>query len=563
MVSNKYKAQLLQTNVKLANFNRYLRKYRQSVVNNRNLVMKGKIMKYVAPYGIEIKNEDNASSINKLADSTYLAEVIKTAASSMKTGGLKDLKVNEQVEAIGRIYLSVYIAKYDKRNAGIIFTDDTMAHKKSISVPSIVAPNADSICEKLQSADSLETYLATLKSVIQTVKKLDKKKYEFTYLVNSGKVIQDLNSFLLCIDDGEEFDSTGTESLSSKIDSEANSVHELLKGEDFKLAELLSDINRIKSTVIDTANGWANSLEDTRKAKEEELDRTINDMVNEFDHETLPRLEAERDRNLATLQSKNDAASASLVAAREDADFYRDIGTKGVASEADSTASKYRNQVNEIKKQSDEVVSSFNKAVNREKRMIQAKRDEKDSINNHYQKLKDSVLDMSQEYQSKSQEYVSNSESAIQDIFNQTSTSLDLFKNGFTSLGYAQVLIPVYIVKLIDQKKGKGRFVVVPPIKFESGKIKAQKEEVRKDVLGKFKDTFRSESLYDLIKNKTDHRLDHDVSFRKSCLDQIKKYSITNPVSSEYQTAKEGIENLKQNGSLKEKELAKIESFFK
>ncbi len=124
-------------------------------------------------------------------------------------------------------------------------------------------------------------------------------------------------------------------------------------------------------------------------------------------------------------------------------------------------------------------------------------------------------------------------------------------------------MIPVYAGVFEDKKKGKLRFVVVPPMRMEGGKLKVEKDGLGSKIIGKVTKAVGAESFSVLLKESVEKRLDNDKNFQKQCLEYIQSNSILNPSSEGFSKAKEGVQRLKKAGKIKDKELGKIQAILK
>ena len=120
-------------------------------------------MKYVVPFGINVVSEKVGTTISGMPEEDYLAQVVSVVASSMKTGGFLGLGKSEKVNSVGMAYLSVYVSPYEKRDIGLLFADDTLRRKRTVSFPYAFPDSSGAVCRSLESASTADDYISQLK----------------------------------------------------------------------------------------------------------------------------------------------------------------------------------------------------------------------------------------------------------------------------------------------------------------------------------------------------------------------------------------------------------------
>lgn len=519
-------------------------------------------MKYVVPFGIDVVSEKTGVTIDRMSEEDYLAEVVRITASSMKSGGFLSLGKSEKVDSIGMVYLSAYVASYADRNAGLVFLDSTLRRKRSLSIPSIFPSSYSSICSSLESASLSDDYISILESTVKLVKKVEKEKYDLNF-VPSEKIIEELDNFFRCIREIEDVDNIVSSHETSDIDAEIETVLNLIHNADVQLNELPSKLSAIESTMVENSNGWVDSLEDARIRDDAQYVDVINEMVNRYNDIFLPQVEDEKDRKISTLNNRRDTAVERYNMAAERLQLYAGSGDEGAVRQAEQTLNQHKIQVEQIDSAMNDVVSNYKKEIKREGDKIESKRRERAKMNSTYESKEQNISDLTKKFQDKSDSYISDARDKLATTTGKTCVPMERFGNGLDSSKKTQILMPIYIGLFKDKKKGKLRFVVIPPIKMGDGKLKAQKDGVGSKIIGKITKAAGSESVYALVKEAVEKRLNSDNDFQKLCLQYIQSNSIMNPSSEGFSKAKSGVQKLKKSGKINDKEFSKIETILK
>lgn len=519
-------------------------------------------MKYVVPFGINIVSEKKGKTISIIPEDDCLAEVVRTVAASMKTGGFLGFGRKEKVKSIGMVYLSVYVSPYEDRNIGLVFADDTLRRKRSVSIPYVFPDSSDTICMSLESASTADDYISTLKSTIDFVKKVEKKKYDVNLLL-SKKIIEELDNFFVHLQEMASVDYVVSSQKTSNIDSEIETVLNLIHTEDSKLDDLPSKVSTIESSMIKSSNEWIDSLEDARIREDNQYVEIINNMVDRYNNVFLPQLEAEKDRKIAILSERRDNAVARYNDAAERLQLYAGSGNEGAVRQAEQTLSQYKRQVEQIDAEMNSVMSNYKKESETESNKIENKRRERTEMNSAYKSKERKISDLTNKFDGKSDSYISSATTDYITTINEMGVALERFRNGLDPSNKTQVLIPIYIGLFEDMNKEKLRFVVIPPMRKDGGKLKVEKDGLGSKIIGKITKAVGAESFYVLLKESVEKRLESDKDFQKLCLQYIQKNSIMNPSSEGFKKAKSSVQKLKKTGEIKDKEFSKIQAILK
>lgn len=376
-------------------------------------------MDYKIPFGINTVPEKNGTAVYKLKEDYYLAEVVKTVAGSIKSSGFFN-KSDEEVSSIGAVNLSVYIAPYKNRKVGFVLPDTSWRKesKEKIKVPYIFPDSAEKICNDLESATTSEKYISKLKSTINLVEKLEKRKHPICYTLVKDKIIEELKYFTSVSTNVEDVECKISGPVNSKLDSEINQVINLFEAEDEKLDELPSKINRIENTMIDVTNKWIDELEEIRINKDKEYVDIINEMTDRFNTVILPQLEAEKDRKLAILYRRRDDAKYHQLKSKEDVQFYKRTRIQGAAVEANKTSMQFESEARRIDSEIFSVKNHYNVEINKEKGRINSKTFEKKKMNEQYIATEETMKNLSKEFQTKATEYLNNSRTELDGLIN-------------------------------------------------------------------------------------------------------------------------------------------------
>ena len=523
---------------------------------------RGKKMKYVVPFGINIVSEKTGTTISGMPEEDYLAEAVRVVASSMKSGGFLGFGKEEKVNSVGMVYLSVYAASYEDRNIGLVFADDTLRRKRSVSFPSVFPDSSDAICRRIESASTADDYISRLKSTVELVKKVEKQKYDFNFVLTK-KIIAELDNFLVPLQVMTSDDYVVSSQQTSNIDSEIETVLNFIRTGDAQLDELPSKISTIESSMIESSNDWVDSLEEARIKEDAHYVEIINAMVDRYNDVFLPQVEAEKDRKIAILSDRRDNAVERYNLAYERLQQYARSGDEGAVKQAEQTASQHKSQVEQIDREMNSVIENYKKEIKAEEWKIQSKRSERAKMNSGYESKEQKISDLTKKFQDKAGSYISDAKNELASTINEIRVSLGRFRNGLDASNKTQILMPVYAGVFEDKKKGKIRFVVVPPMRMEGGKMKVEKDGLGSKIIGKITKAAGAESFYVLLKESVEKRLDSDKNFQKQCLQCIQSSSIMNPSSEGFSKAKSGVQKLKKAGKIKDKEFGKIQTILK
>jgi len=519
-------------------------------------------MKYVVPFGINVVSEKAGTTISGMPEEDYLAQVVSVVASSMKTGGFLGLGKSEKVNSVGMAYLSVYVSPYEKRDIGLLFADDTLRRKRTVSFPYAFPDSSGAVCRSLESASTADDYISQLKSAIDLVKKVEKRKYDLNFVLTK-KIIEGLDNFFIPLQEMDHEDHIVSSQQTSNIDSEIETVLNLIRTGDAELDELPSKISTIESSVVESSNEWIESLEDARIKEDNQYIEMINNMIDRYNDVFLPQAEADKDRKIAILSDRRDTAAARYNNAAADLHVYAKSGNEGAVKQVEQTLSQYKRQVEQIDTEMNSVISNYKKEIEEEGKRIESKKSEQAQMNNRYKSKEQKISDLTKKFQDKAGSYSSDVKSELASAINELRVSLGRFRSGLDPSNKTQILIPVYAGVFEDKKKGKLRFVVVPPMRMEGGKLKVEKDGLGSKIIGKVTKAVGAESFSVLLKESVEKRLDNDKNFQKQCLEYIQSNSILNPSSEGFSKAKEGVQRLKKAGKIKDKELGKIQAILK
>jgi|GEM_PF-3917429 len=524
-------------------------------------------MKYLVPFGINIANHDEATKtiVNKMEEEDHLVEVLKVVSSSIKTGGFLGIgkKEKEKVESIGTIYVSVYAylyKNYQNRDIGLLFSDDILQKSRQLSLPNIFTQNADTICNGFESASTHQDYISRLESTVDIVKKLEVQKLD-SKVILTNKIIKDFDDFLVGSQTTDNANYIVSQTPTSN--SEIYSIIDYIRKTHSESENILRKLSIIQSRMMEISNKWENILENERIYQDQQYVDIINKMVDRYNHIFLPQVEADKDRKIAILSERRDDAVHRYDLAYERAHIYANSGNEGALRQAEQTALQLKRSVEQIDSDMRAVISNYEKEIKTEKEKIDEKKYEHNKMDKSYKNKIQKMKELINKFDTEGDKYSADADAKLENTLGELYVPLGRFKNGIDPSQLTQILIPVYIGVYRDNKDGKYRFVVIPPIINDKGKLKVEKDGFGAKIMGKIMQTVGSESFSGLLKDNIEKKLESETEFQKICLQHVSSNSILNPASQGFSKAKSGLQNAFKSGKINDKEYNKIQTIIK
>jgi len=493
----------------------------------------------------------------KISEEEYLPGLLLDVEKNKKVGGLLKKSI-ETVKGIAELAIPLLVSFYERRERGILVLHPMLAYKKTLYFPEITLHDLDLLEKRFSQAETdYDEYTKEFSALIASITEIKKNARELDSLP-SKEVLDDLKEFLGLAHEKEYEHAFLFDTDNLEKNQEIQEIHKMLDYEEEKLSRLPSNLDAIQELVSGKTEVLKGILEEECERTMVERNKKRREMIDAF------KLKATEIKQMKRDNDEDEKKMLSVRLGRRETIEYkynqaRDRFSKTSGEEHErlkDTIAEYKNQLREIDK---EIRDIKVKAENRRKELhnqllaldekLENFDNETKSIKYEYKEKMQKLDRMFERFMDAKEAYVINAKNELTDRINDLSVNLPLPDVTEDIHGSFFVYIPIYIAVYKDDKAGTQRYKVFPP-----RYIGDATKSLASSLLTKFKKMEYQEGLDILLTDNMTKTLMNDKELELKVLEHIFNNSIIDSSSDKHAVITRGMERLKNEGKISEKE---------